>query len=53
VPQAVAALLSYNLEVTLMAAHQQKLKYIDATRRRSLQATANRHNLLALFNPSP
>jgi hypothetical protein len=53
VPQAVASLLSYNLEATLMAAYQQQLTYADATRRRSLQATATRHNLLALFNPSP
>lgn len=53
VPQAVATLLSYNLEVTLMAAQRQKLKYAEATQRRTLQATANRHNLLILFNPSP
>lgn len=51
VPQSVAAFLSYDLESTLMKG--QKLKYVDATRRRVLQATTDRYNLLALFNPSP
>lgn len=53
VPQAVAALLSYNLEVSLMAAQKQKLKYEVIVKRRSLQAKAGQDNLLALFNPSP
>jgi hypothetical protein len=51
VPQAVAALLSYDLEAFLMA--EQKLKYAAVTERKALQATKKRPNLLALFNPWP
>jgi hypothetical protein len=51
VPQAVAALLSYDLETSLMAG--QRLNYADASKRKSLQATRKRPGLLALFNPSP
>lgn len=51
-PQAIAALLSYNLETQLLA-QEKHLNYADATRRKSLQAKAGRIPLVALFHPSP
>lgn len=52
VPQAVAALLSYDLERSLFAG-QKRLSYADITRRKVLQPKADRHALLALFTPWP
>lgn len=51
VPQAVAALLSYNLETKLLAT--EKFSYEKATKRKALQPKAGSENLLALFHPSP
>jgi hypothetical protein len=51
VPQAVSALLSYDLETRLF--EDQKLKYAEITRRKALQPRAGRQALLALFNPWP
>jgi hypothetical protein len=51
VPQAVSALLSFDLETELLAG--QTLKYQDVTKRRALQARPKRQLLLAMFHPSP
>ena len=51
VPPAVASLLSYDLESSLLAGGS--IPYDQITKRRLLQATGKRHSLLRLFHPSP
>ncbi len=51
VPQAVASILSYDLETSHLRG--ERVAYPDVTKRRLLRATDGRHALLALFHPSP
>jgi hypothetical protein len=51
VPQAVSALLSYDLETRLFG--DRKLEWAEITRRKALQPREDRQALLSLFNPWP
>ena len=51
VPQSIASLISYALEVELFG--KNNFKYTDFTERRLLQPGPGRHALLGYFHPSP
>lgn len=51
VPNAVASLLSYDLECKLLKGHS--LDYADITKRKLLQARITQQNVLAVFTPWP
>lgn len=51
VPSAIAGLVSYQLERTLLS--NQPLDYSEITERKRLQARASQQNMLAIFTPWP